>query len=202
MTEDNIVIVDNIRSIRPIKHEIISISNPSIASIEKIINNNNTNLLIKPITPGSSKVTIRSTDIDGNFLDTEINVTVFITFKEWASKNEIHTDNLSNLSHYAFGSKEGVHRSLKFTKSFDQSHYEITFYYRKFTNDLHYTLQSSTDLKEWSNIWVSEDGKNAKNVIDFSDEGEFVRLTLTNKKNHEQFSNFFYRVLVKYSDVD
>ena len=44
--------------------------------------------------------------------------------------------------------------------------------------------------------------KNAKNVIDFSDEGEFVRLTLTNKKNHEQFSNFFYRVLVKYSDVD
>ena len=77
LTEDNIVIVDNIRSIRPIKHEIISISNPSIASIEKIINNNNTNLLIKPITPGSSKVTIRSTDIDGNFLDTEINVTVF-----------------------------------------------------------------------------------------------------------------------------
>lgn len=202
LTEDNIVIVDNIRSIRPIKHEIISISNPSIASIEKIINNNNTNLLIKPITPGSSKVTIRSTDIDGNFLDTEINVTVFISFKEWASNNEIHTDNLSSLPHYAFGSEEGVPRTLKFRKIFNQNHYEITFYHRKFTNDLHYTLQSSTDLKKWSNIWVSEDGKNAKNVIDFSDEGEFVRLTLTNKKNHEQFSNFFYRVLVKYSDVD
>ena len=38
-------------------------------------------------------------------------------------------------------------------------------------------LTSSTDLKKMENIWVSEDGKNAKNVIDFSDEGEFVRLT-------------------------
>ena len=127
LTEDNIVIVDNIRSIRPIKHEIISISNPSIASIEKIINNNNTNLLIKPITSGSSIVTIRSTDIDGNFLDTEINVTVFITFKEWASNNEIHTDNLSSLPHYALGAKKGFPELLNsekyLTKIIMKSHF-------------------------------------------------------------------------------
>jgi len=143
---------------------------------------------------------MRSTDIDGNYIDTQFKVSVLISFKEWASKNQITAEHQPAIYSYAFGIKKGLPRSPEIIEPSDSNPSSISFYHRRFSSDLHYTVQCSHNLNTWKDIWISEDGKESENVIDYEEDEEFVKITIKNNEQNQLTSNLFYRILVNYSD--
>ena len=200
LTKENIVSVENIVPIDSLSYNIISVSDDRIASIKKSNEDGKENIIIDPLRPGSTRVTIRSIDIDDNHIDTQFEVSVWISFKEWASKNQITAEHQPAIYSYAFGIKKGLPRSPEIFKSSDRSQSAISFYHRRFSSDLHYTVQCSQNLNTWKDIWISEDGKESENVIEYKEDEEFVKITITNNKQDQLPSNLFYRILVHYSD--
>ena len=200
LTKENIVSVENIVPIDSLSYNIISVSDDRIASIKKSNEDGKENIIIDPLRPGSTRVTIRSIDIDDNHIDTQFEVSVWISFKEWASKNQITAEHQPAIYSYAFGIKKGLPRSPEIFKSSDRSQLAISFYHRRFSSDLHYTVQCSQNLNTWKDIWISEDGKESENVIEYKEDEEFVKITITNNKQDQLPSNLFYRILVHYSD--
>ena len=200
LTKENIVSVENIVPIDSLSYNIISVSDDRIASIKKSNEDGKENIIIDPLRPGSTRVTIRSIDIDDNHIDTQFEVSVWISFKEWASKNQITAEHQPAIYSYAFGIKKGLPRSPEIFESSDRSQSAISFYHRRFSSDLHYTVQCSQNLNTWKDIWISEDGKESENVIEYKEDEEFVKITITNNKQDQLPSNLFYRILVHYSD--
>ena len=199
LTKENIVSVENIVPIDSLSYNIISVSDDRIASIKKSNEDGKENIIIDPLRPGSTRVTIRSIDIDDNHIDTQFEVSVWISFKEWASKNQITAEHQPAIYSYAFGIKKGLPRAPEIFKSSDRSQSAISFYHRRFSSDLHYTVQCSQNLNTWKEIWISEDGKESENVIEYKEDEEFVKITITNNKQDQLPSNLFYRILVHYS---
>ena len=200
LTKENIVSVENIVPIDSLSYNIISVSDDRIASIKKSNEDGKENIIIDPLRPGSTSVTIRSIDIDDNHIDTHFDVSVWISFKEWASKNQIAAEHQPAIYSYAFGIKKGLPRSPEIFESSDRSQSAISFYHRRFSSDLHYTVQCSQNLNTWKEIWISEDGKESENVIDYEEDEEFFKITIKNNEQDQLTSNLFYRILVNYSD--
>ena len=200
LTKENIVSVENIVSINSLNHNIISVSDARIASIKKSNENGKENIIIEPLRLGSTSVIIRSIDIDGNYIDTQFKVSILISFKEWASKNQITAEHQPAIYSYAFGIKKGLPRSPEIIESSDSNPSAISFYHRRFSSDLHYTVQCSHNLNTWKDIWISEDGKESENVIDYKEDEEFAKITIKNNEQDQLTSNLFYRILVHYSD--
>ena len=146
LTKENIVSVENIVSINSLNHNIISVSDARIASIKKSNESGKENIIIEPLRLGSTSVIIRSIDIDGNYIDTQFKVSILISFKEWASKNQIAAEHQPAIYSYAFGIKKGLSRSPEIIESSDSHPSAISFYHRRFSSDLHYTVQCSHNL--------------------------------------------------------
>ena len=204
-TKENIAVVENILPLKPLAYEIISITNSNIAEFSISSNNNGTKLTITPTNLGTTSVQIQSTDIDKNKINTFFNVSVFTSFKDWALLNKIENNPEKYLLGYAFGEsekklEETPHRSpnIETFKTPEGLKTSLSFYHRKFSKDLNYSLQCSKNLNDWEEIWNSKDGKNAENVLNAVEDENFTFLTITQISATQKNSDFFFRVLVEY----
>ena len=205
-TKENIVIVENIKIIQPLNYEIISVTDSNIARLSITSDEDNSELIINPLEVGTTKVKIQSTDIDGNRIDTSFDVSVFNSFKEWALINNIEDNPDKYLLDYAFGksSKKQHHRSPKIdiTNSPKGPKPALSFYHRNFSKDLKYSIQCSNNLKEWEEIWNSEDWETSLNVVSSINNVDFTLFTITNTGEIEENSNIFFRILVQYLETN
>ena len=68
--------------------------------------------------------------------------------------------------------------------------------------DLKYSIQCSNNLKEWEEIWNSENWETSLNVVSSIDNVDFTLFTITNTGEIEENSNIFFRILVQYLETN
>lgn len=141
-----------------------------------------TNLVIHPLSGGQSTVTLRATDLDGNYVDQVFTVTVNQSANAWATSQGLSgndalpdadpdLDGLTNFHEFAFMSHPNSSSSSarpSFATTPGATKYgEITFPVRKFTTGLTYIVEASETLlpNSWSILWKSSDGFLAPNVV-------------------------------------
>ena len=167
MDVTKVIKINSISSISVLSHSIVSNSTPAVATAA--ISGGNLNLT--PVSPGSTTLVIRATDIEGLTKDHTITVTVNNTFAAWAAQNNLPAaadepledadgDGSTNLEEFALlsnplaGNDQG--RPIPSQTGADPVG-RITFKTRKFTDSLTYVVQASETLQSnaWTDIWNS-----------------------------------------------
>ena len=72
----------------------------------------------------------------------------------------------------------------------------FTFRHRGFASDLSYLVQMSSDLVNWDTIWMTDDGFDAVNITNLSDEGEIKMVTVQRSALVTEESRLFFRLVV------
>ena len=156
---------------------------------------------------GMTQLTITATDLDGASVSTTVPVTVLSSYSGWANRESASGPNemsdpgsLTNFEEYAYGGDPTDpldDASLSPTGGIDLSGHGIfTFRHREFVSDLTYSVQSSTDLIDWDTIWATDDGFEAANVTNLSDDGEIKVVTVQSNQLIVDDSELFFRLVV------
>lgn len=175
---------------------------------------NGTNLVIHPLSGGQSTVTLRATDLDGNYVDQVFTVTVNQSANAWAASQGLtgndalpdadpDLDGLSNFHEFAFMSLPNSSLSSarpSFGTTPGATKYgEITFPVRKFTTGLTYTAEVSDTLLpgSWIILWISTDGFLAPTVTSVdSSPSDHTMVTIRDTVASPPAARRFYRVRV------
>jgi cyclophilin family peptidyl-prolyl cis-trans isomerase len=157
-----------------------------------------TELQLTMVAAGQASLEITATDLDGAVLSKTIVIAVYPenSYGAWASQGGLFGANsapeenfgggvLGNLQRYAFGgevdsSADDVTVSPIMVRVEDggETYDAIRFYHQKVAPDLSYTVQMSSDLEMWSDLWATSDGNAAPLVTTVEDLGDFWRLTV------------------------
>ncbi|MBT7982053.1 MAG: hypothetical protein HN584_05750 [Akkermansiaceae bacterium] len=213
---ENVIIVKSIVRVPSITYEIISNTNPEIVQTTIEANHSSQRLTLKPLTIGSTQLDLSGTDIDGNKINSSINISVENNYEAWAISEGLGPDSnamndrpakglLNNLQSYAFGGKaldgnddEERLPKIIFLDLNGEIRPSIKLFHRKFISDLNYSVQFSQDLKNWNAIWSTSDGKSSPLITDLKESGIFTEITILNPAKEGAKSQQFFRVLIDY----
>ncbi|CAN5856534.1 hypothetical protein BH11VER1_BH11VER1_24630 [soil metagenome] len=143
---------------------------------------NGTDLVLHALSGGQSTITLRATDLDGQYVDQTFSITVNQSANAWAASQGLtgndalpdadpDHDGSSNFHEFAFMSLPNAGSSNaqpSFTTTAGATKYgEITFPVRKFTTGLTYIVEASGTLLpgSWTTLWTSSAGFLATNVV-------------------------------------
>jgi len=162
------VVIHSISQIPALSFAVTANSHPAV--VEAFISEGT--LQLSGLSPGASLITYTVTDVDGNVLTRQLNVTVEQTLAQWLSASSLpagdqgitadaDSDGLSNLEEFAFfgnltgSDAEGVRPEIVLVDDNGITRQGIKFRLRKFAADLKYVVQASEDLSitSWDDIW-------------------------------------------------
>ena len=137
---------------------------------------------------GTTTVTVTATDLEGASCQATFTVTVLETFATWsgayafslsdhASENaDPDGDGLPNLLEFAFGGEPLQSTAVVGAPTLEPAE-GVTFYHRM-NAALDYEVQTSTDLKTWSRVWITADGFDHEAVSTHEALTSFTALTV------------------------
>lgn len=157
--------------------------------------------------PGTTQLTITATDLDGASVSTTMPVTVLSSYSGWAVQESASgpaemSDSgvLTNFEEYAYGGDPNNSADdaglIPFAGVDDLGHGIFTFRHRGFASDLSYLVQMSSNLINWDTIWMTDDGFDAVNITNVSDEGEIKMVTVQRSALVTDESRLFFRLVV------
>lgn len=175
-------------------------------------------LTIIPIGPGQTEIMVTGTDLDGAPVTATWSIKVLAAYAAWAEDRGLEgegsepADNrgggtLNNLLEYAFGGDplsalDDGGRSPKFTEVLvgeegaEETFDAIEFYHHQCSSDLNYTVQMSTDMSGWIDLWTSADGTEGGLVAAVEEAGSYWKLTVRAPTSQEVAGDerLFFRV--------
>jgi len=191
--DSEMVVVSSIERIAPLTFEIVSNSNPDavIASLDSGVLSLDFGAS-ESVPGGESTIVLAATDLDGARTEYSMSATSTIDYSTWAGLFQggdalDHSDGglLNDLQEYAFGGDPTdaaddsvIAPSLAEVEVEGERFAAIAFRLRKYSSDLIYTVQASTDISNWAALWTRADGIDAELVADVEDAGEFWILTV------------------------
>ena len=215
---ENVIIVKSIVRVPSISYEIISNTNPEIVQTTIEANNSSQRLTLKPLTIGSTQLDLSGTDIDGNKINSSINISVENNYEAWAISEGLGPDSnemndrptkgiLNNLQSYAFGGKaldanDDRERlpEIIFLDSSEEKEIGIKLFHRRFVSDLNYSVQVSQDLEKWSTVWSTSEGESSPSIINLQKDKTFTEITISNSSKEKTQSQHFFRIVTDYID--
>ena len=160
---------------------------------------------------GESIITVAATDLDGARTETSFTATSLGDYAAWAVANGAgvaggNADGgiLTEAQEYAFGGDpdaaldDTARAPMPSETEVEGETYDaIVFYHRKYSSDLTYTVQTSSDLSAWADIWATADGNAAPLVRMVEDAGDFWKITVRQADSQSAGDQrFFLRVKV------
>lgn len=158
-------------------------------------------------TSGETVVTVSATDLDGATRDFAINVRVMDTYVSWSNDWAFENPSLAepdadadgngwvNLLEFAFGGSPLLPAIPPFAPRLEPSG-GIVFGHRK-NASLHYTAWTSTDLRNWSAVWTSDDGFGHATISTHVRQDGYDLLTIRPDEPEPQSPARFWRVTVE-----
>lgn len=209
--QSKLVLIESVAPIPTLSHAVTGNSDPSVASAGVSAGQ----LEISGLEPGETTITVTATDLDGNSVSQEFDVTVTQDFQQWASRaglpggssaprDDAERDGSCNLNEFAFltdpmrpDAADGRPViSLKGGGAGQKA--TITFRLRKYTEGLSYRVESSADLMSWADVWDSGDGLSLPHV-QAEDRGDHYLVTVEDPGQPAGGRGYFLRVVASSS---
>ena len=193
--ESQLVVVSSVERVDPMTFELVGNSHPS-AVAASLDDSGMLSLGYAAVTEseagGESTITVAATDFDGARTEYSFTAKSLVDYTGWAGvflggAPEDNTDGgiLTDLQEYAFGGAptasgddSSIAPHLAEVEVAGESYDAIVFYHRKYASDLVYTVQATTDLVVWADLWTSADGNGAEAVAATEDMGAFWKRTV------------------------
>jgi peptidyl-prolyl cis-trans isomerase A (cyclophilin A) len=191
--DSELVVVSSIERIDPLAFELVGNSNPDAvaASLDGGILSLSFSAS-ESVPGGESMITLAATDLDGARSEYTFPATSIIDYATWAGLFQggdalDHSDGglMNDLQEYAFGGDptdaaddSAIAPSLSEVEIEGEPYDALVFYLRKYSSDLIYSVETSPDVSNWSELWTSADGIEAELVANVEDAGSFWILTV------------------------
>lgn len=213
MEQDKLVSILSAKEVNPLTYTIISNSDGSVAtaSIDGGF------LQVTPLAAGTCILSLRVTDLDGNFIDRDVTVEIGWTFADWITasgltlengqSDDVDGDGFSNFIEYIlFGDLENSNASLSqrlqvsFGALTPKDYLAIEFSTRRGINDATVYVEALNELSAdsiWSEVWNSNQGLANAQVHSSSVGAESIDWVIRDTQAMEESAKRFIRVRVQ-----
>lgn len=207
MDQSKLVLIHSVAPVSPLSYAVTSNSNPSVASA--VVDAGQIEL--SGLGPGQATITVTATDLDGDTVSQNFDVTVTETFEQWAARSGIpgglsapgddgDRDGSCNLGEFAFltnpmrADAAAGRPTISVAGSGGHGASKISFRLRKFTNGLSYRVEASANLISWEPVWESGQGLSLPHV-QAEDHGDYHLVTVEDPDQPANAARYFLRVV-------
>ena len=199
--------INSVTALPVLAYSITSNSNAGVATVTVVSGS----LSVTPVSPGTTSIVVRATDLENRFVEQTFVVTVNNTLANWAATEGLTSgqdgltddpdfDGRVNLLEYGLMTSAGTADAgaqpvLGSTVDGADNKATITFKVRKFAA-LTYTVRSSGNLTGWQPIWTTADGFGAPNVVSAVDNPDHTLVTVKDTVGYTPGSPRFVQIQI------